>query len=38
MYLTEIIIALIEVYAPPVVVYILANILIDIVVRSFRGV
>lgn len=37
MYLTKIIEALISVYAPPVVFYILACILIDIVVRAFRG-
>ena len=37
MYLTNIFVALIEVYAPVVVVYIFCVILFDIVSRAFRG-
>lgn len=37
MYLTNIFVELIKVYAPVVVVYIFALILFDIVSRGFRG-
>ena len=37
MYLSDIVVALIQVYAAPVIVYIFLNILIDFVLRAFRG-
>lgn len=37
MYLADIVVSLIGVYGPPVCAYILCNILVDIVVRAFRG-
>lgn len=38
MYLTEIFVELIKIYAPVVVFYIFAVMLFDIVVRGFRGI
>lgn len=37
MYMTSVLVALIEVFAPVVVLYIFACILIDVVVRAFKG-
>lgn len=38
MYLTEIFVELIKIYAPVVVYYIFTVILLDIITRAFRGV